>query len=104
MYSYCGVWTASWVDLVGFAGEADIPGGTLAQVSITWVPWVLMALMDWSLLRGTATPERAGMLWIVPGAYFETGKVTMIQALEKWVPADGLSDPSLQTFITSIPL
>jgi hypothetical protein len=36
-----------------------------AQVSITWVPWVLMILMDWPLERRVAVPWRAGMVWIV---------------------------------------
>lgn len=33
-----------------------------AQVSITWVPWVLMILMDWLLERMVAVPWQAGMV------------------------------------------
>lgn len=39
-----------------------------AQVSTTCVPCVLMTLMVWPALRGTAMPWRAGM---VVGAMFE---------------------------------
>ncbi len=33
-----------------------------AQVSMTWVPWVLMILMVWPARRGVAMPWRAGMM------------------------------------------
>jgi hypothetical protein len=39
---------------------------------------VLMTLMVWFCFRGTATPERAGMVWFVPGVYFEAGRADIV--------------------------
>lgn len=43
--------------------------------------WVLVTLMVWFAFRGTATPERAGMVWVVPGAYFVAGRADITYEL-----------------------
>lgn len=61
IYSYCGTWL---VDLAwdGWSVPEAARGGSIAQVSTTWVPVELITLIFWPCFRGTATPERAGMV------------------------------------------
>lgn len=49
----------------------------MAQVSMTWVPWVLITLMVWFCFRGTATPDRAGIVCVVSRLYLDDGRAAI---------------------------
>lgn len=62
--------------------DVEVDGGMMAHVSITWVPWVFITFMVWLVLRGTATPVRAGIVWVLFGGYFDDGREDILWACE----------------------
>lgn len=77
MNSYRGACLAVLLSNVGFEGTGE-RGGRIAQVSTTWVPWVLMTFMVCPSFNGTATPKRAGMVCVTPVSYLDFGRVVMV--------------------------